>query len=367
MISLRKHIEAYDKQLSDALRSACRGLLLSAAKSAGQAVPALAAALSQNLNALRERLGTLVTPDEVAGVQTEIEAEFAAWGEKAAQCSLENLNQIREVMMTVATSAAAIADRDHRYTDRFKDLAVKLHSAAKVNDIEAMRRSVIENAAEMKTCVAQMVEESERSVGQLKAQVSHYRQELREFQKRDATDSLTGLASRQEIDAQIEDRMVWSTKFCLAILDLNEFKSINDQYGHASGDEVLKQFAEELRFLLRSSDVVGRWGGDEFVLIIDSTLVEAGNLLRRVREWAFGEYEIVNASGSVGVSITAAVGVAEWDGKESARDLFNRADQLMYADKRSTPLPSRKGMRSRRSAPALEQIGAGSIRVSNLS
>ncbi|HTA43210.1 MAG TPA: GGDEF domain-containing protein [Bryobacteraceae bacterium] len=363
MISLRKHIEAYDRQLADALRSACRAVLLSAAKSGGQAVPSLAAEFSRSLNALREKLGTLTTPSEVESIQTDIETEFAAWGENAAKSSLENLNQIKEVMMTVASSAAAIADRDHRYTDRFKDLASRLQTAARVNDLEKMRRSVVDSASEIKTCVAQMAEESEHSLEQLKSQVSRYRAELREFQKRDATDSLTGLASRQEIDAQIEDRMVWSSTFCLAILDLNEFKGINDRYGHATGDDVLKQFAKELRFLLRSSDVVGRWGGDEFVLIIDSTLVEAGNLLRRVREWAFGEYQIAHGSGTILTIVTAAIGVAEWDGKESARDLFNRADQLMYVDKRSAPVSNfSRSARSRGSAPALEGVGAGPSR-----
>ena len=76
MISLRKHIEAYDRQLADSFRSACRALLLSAAKSGGQAVPSLASEFSRSLNALREKLGALATPSEVETIQAEIETEL---------------------------------------------------------------------------------------------------------------------------------------------------------------------------------------------------------------------------------------------------------------------------------------------------
>lgn len=348
MISLRKYIDAYDKEFAESLRTAGRAMLIAVAKSGGQAVPALATSFHKSLSALRERLGTATTPDEVVTIQADVESALVTWGDHAAKSSLENLNQIREVMMTVATSAASISDRDHRYTDRFKELATRLHSVARVADIETMRRSVVDSAAEMKTCVAEMSEESERSLEQLRAQVSRYRLELKEFQRRDSTDSLTGLANRQEIDAQIQDRIAWSSRFCLAMLDLNEFKLINDTWGHAVGDDVLKQFAAEIRFHLRSTDVVGRWGGDEFVLIVDSPQTETTVLLNRLREWAFGEYQVENCGETISAMVTAAIGIAEWDGQENAGELFNRVDQLMYRDKRATPISGRpKGIRGR--------------------
>lgn len=127
------------------------GTLLATGTSGGQAVPDLAASLCESLNNLRDRLSSLVTPVEVAQIEKDIEATLTKWGEDAAQSSLNNLNHVRQVMMAVATSAAAIADRDHRYTHRFKQLTERLRSAARVHDIETMRRSVIDSASEMKT------------------------------------------------------------------------------------------------------------------------------------------------------------------------------------------------------------------------
>jgi diguanylate cyclase (GGDEF)-like protein len=346
MISLRKYIDAYDKQLADALLAACRTTLHATAEAGGRAVPDRAAGLSEKLNSLRERLSTLVTPDEVAHIGEDIEAALAGWGEDAVQSSLDNLNQVRNVMMAVAASAAAIADRDHRHTDRVKRLTERLQTAAKMHTIETMRRSVIESASEMKICVEEMAAEGARSLSQLQAQIVRYRAELKEYQKRDWTDSLTGLASRQTIEAQIQERISWSSRFCLAMMDLNGFKRINDTWGHAAGDNLLKQFGTEVQSRLRSTDLVGRWGGDEFVFIIDSTLEEATRSLGRLRDWVFGEYEIGNGVETIRVTVTAATGLAEWDGRENALDLFNRADQLMYSDKKTIPISNRpRGLR----------------------
>jgi diguanylate cyclase (GGDEF)-like protein len=219
---------------------------------------------------------------------------------------------------------------------------------------------VIDSASEMKVCVEEMAAEGARSLAQLQAQIVRYRSELKEYQKRDWTDPLTGLASRQTIEAQIQDRISWSSRFCLAMMDLNGFKRINDTWGHAAGDVLLKQFGTEVKSRLRSTDLVGRWGGDEFVFIIDSPLEEAAKSLGRLRDWVFGEYEIGNGAESIRVTVTAATGLAEWDGKEDALDLFSRADRLMYRDKKATPVSNRlQGFRRRSSDKSLSSGAAG--------
>jgi len=365
MISFKKYIDAYDRQLADALLSACRATLLATARSGGKAVPDRAASLSGSLNSLRERLCSQVTAEEVAQIEEDIETALDVWGEDAVQSSLDNLNEVRSVMMAVAASAAAIADRDHRYTDRIKRLTGRLDTAARMHNIETMRRSVIDSASEMKACVEEMAAEGARSLSQLQAQIVHYRSELKEYQKRDSTDALTGLASRQTIEAQIQDRIAWSSKFCLAVMDLNGFKAINDTWGHAAGDDLLKQFGAEVQSRLRSTDLVGRWGGDEFVFIIDSTPEEATRSLSRLRDWVFGEYEIQNGAETTRARVTAATGLAAWDGKENALDLFHRADQLMYSDKKTIPISNRpQGLRKSHAdkTPGGEGAGAAELR-----
>ncbi len=102
-------------------------------------------------------------------------------------------------------------------------------------------------------------------------------------------DTLTGLPNRRHIDDWLAGEMVRTRHgdqpLCVAILDLDRFKRINDTFGHAAGDEVLRVFAQEATAMLRKDDVVARWGGEEFLLVLPSTdLVEARAVVERLRE-----------------------------------------------------------------------------------
>jgi diguanylate cyclase (GGDEF)-like protein len=173
-----------------------------------------------------------------------------------------------------------------------------------------------------------------QSISELRSEVANYRFRLRQAELRAAVDPLTGLASRREIDTQIEARISGDRAFCLAILDLNGFKRINDVHGHVAGDHLIKQFAAELKSQVRANDVIGRWGGDEFVIVVDAGLEEARSRMDRTRR-IFGNYKFNSGKGPVTVILNASIGIAEWDGKESHAELLARADKGMYDEKRA--------------------------------
>jgi diguanylate cyclase (GGDEF)-like protein len=74
--------------------------------------------------------------------------------------------------------------------------------------------------------------------------------------------------------------------------DLDGFKQTNDRYGHSAGDALLKQFAAELRMFLRSTDIVSRWGGDEFLVIVDCRVEEVRERIEPVGKWVYGDYTL---------------------------------------------------------------------------
>lgn len=152
------------------------------------------------------------------------------------------------------------------------------------------------------------------------------RAELMERLERAArTDDLTGLPNRRAWDEEISREVARSRRsgqpLCLALIDLDRFKQYNDTHGHQAGDRLLKQSAASWGGELRDTDLLARYGGDEFALALpDCELEEGREMLERLRAATpFGE--------------SASAGVALWDGDESGVEFFARADAALYGAK----------------------------------
>ncbi|MGD9714567.1 MAG: GGDEF domain-containing protein, partial [Thermomicrobiales bacterium] len=152
------------------------------------------------------------------------------------------------------------------------------------------------------------------------------------------TDALTGLPNRRALDERLQAEIHRSASFnhplSVGLIDIDDFKSINDQLGHQAGDAVLRQFSEALERELRSIDVVGRFGGEEFLMILPETASEgawiaADRLLRSIREQS-------RIDGLPGRAVTASIGLASFpvDGR-SAKTLLAASDRALYAAKRA--------------------------------
>ena len=107
------------------------------------------------------------------------------------------------------------------------------------------------------------------------------------------------------------------------MLDLNGFKQINDNYGHLAGDQLLCQFASRLGLNSRSGDLVSRWGGDEFVVVLNCDTDGARAHIARIHESVFGKYTLRDdAENELGVQVDAAVGLAQWRPGQTMQQLI---------------------------------------------
>ena len=146
-------------------------------------------------------------------------------------------------------------------------------------------------------------------------------------------DALTGLANRRSVDAQLELRSKRDTPFSVIYIDLNGFKKINDTFGHQAGDSLLRQVGERLGLAFRSTDIVGRWGGDEFVALVDVSAADTQLHVSRIAEVFSKEFAISSGESKQYVRIGAAVGVADWRPGETVAEVLQRADAEMYEQK----------------------------------
>ena len=154
---------------------------------------------------------------------------------------------------------------------------------------------------------------------------------MKELATRDALTNIENRRSLIEILAIEQKRFQrGGTPFCIAILDLDSFKSVNDNFGHAAGDMVLKTFVEIVRNEMRLS---ARYGGDELVLVLTGTTVSEGvTALDRI----CAETEVYDWSKFCqGIVLTASIGITDFRPSETIDDAFHRADMALYATKTS--------------------------------
>jgi diguanylate cyclase (GGDEF)-like protein len=118
---------------------------------------------------------------------------------------------------------------------------------------------------------------------------------------------------------------------CIALIDIDFFKQINDRHGHAAGDAVLRAVAHKLRAHLRDGDVLARWGGEEFLVLLPATtLIEAHAFIESIRA---GMADLVVPGVELGARVSFSAGLAARQGQEPFNDTINRADKALYRAK----------------------------------
>ncbi len=324
MISIKKHLEE-PADLVYSITSAYQSALLAMCRGAARTAPNLGPALDGSLASLEGKLAV----KKVSEIDRKVVSELDAWGDRASDYFRQKTAEVKEILLLVTRSAQAAGEKDDRYVSQLGAFAGRLNTIANLEDISSIRKSLSASATELKNCVDHMALDSKQLVSKLQSEVKVYQTRLAEAEKQASVDPLTGLDNRRGIERKLEERLSIGKAFCVIFFDLNGFKQINDLHGHAAGDELLKHFSDELRGRFRSGDSIGRWGGDEFIVLFEGSQDQANAAVRKAAEWLFGEYRIRAGK----VMVTAAVGVAEWNKRETGADLLKRADTNMYQQK----------------------------------
>jgi diguanylate cyclase (GGDEF)-like protein len=157
----------------------------------------------------------------------------------------------------------------------------------------------------------------------------------RRLERMATTDKLTGLANRQAfdllMDQAIREQARSDTSLLAMLIDIDNFKPVNDRLGHLAGDSVIRQVAATLRRTLRKADIVCRWGGEEFLVVVKDTADPGGRqLAEKIREAvATAQFGYKDDT----IAVTVSIGIAVHREGETADQLIARADQALYAAK----------------------------------
>ncbi len=158
-----------------------------------------------------------------------------------------------------------------------------------------------------------------------------------EFKRLAVTDDLTGLYSRryllEHLQQETHRASRYKVPFCILLVDLDHFKRVNDQYGHIAGDQVLKSFSNLLRKCTRQSDIVCRYGGEEFLIVLTNTLLNAAKVVAERIRMSTKTQTHCSAKGGT-FQVTCSIGLTEYEqGIYDVNALINFADEALYRAK----------------------------------
>jgi diguanylate cyclase (GGDEF)-like protein len=343
MISLKKYLDLppgsegiKETEEPDLLKVAIEeyGATLEAAgHCCAKVCPATVNALNQEIVKIRSELSVSMESERLAEAAARAREQMNEWGRATEQHYHKKTDEVKELLLTMARAAESVSARDARCAGQMSEMTGRLNAIASLEDLTEIRASIKISARELKISIDRMTAEGKATLDALREQVSTYQTKLDVAEAIASRDALTGLSSRLHVERQIERRIAAGAVFCVALIDIDGFKRTNDQHGHVMGDELLRQFGAELRLACRAMDVIGRWGGDEFLLIFDCGLMEGRARAERLRKWVCGSYTLEGKQGEIKLQMQASTGLAEHGNDESMNELIERADAAMYAEK----------------------------------
>ena len=258
--------------------------------------------------------------------------------------------QINATIMNVSGVVRDVRTTTHEYTGKIGSVTSKMEKVQDPAEFKKLMTTVVTDTKAMLVQNAKLEEQLDRS----SVAMEELQRDLENVRREALTDGLTGLANRKAFDSEIkrisEEAQNTNMIFSLLMVDIDHFKSFNDNYGHQVGDQVLRLVARTLTDGVKGRDLAARYGGEEFVIILPDTPLSAavtvGNALRK----AVATKDVINRnSGEKLGRITMSVGVAEFMHGETLQDLIERADAALYTAKHngrnqvaSAPTPGKK-------------------------
>ncbi len=248
---------------------------------------------------------------------------------------------VKNMMMTFIDRLGQVAASTGDFHEKIGGYSEKISKADNIAELNSILDEVLKEtrlvqsealkARDKMVLARQEVQDAENRIHALEAKLQHLSELVRE-------DQLTGSLNRRGLDDVFERETARSdrrgTPLCIAILDLDDFKKLNDTYGHIAGDAALKHLVKIVKDTLRSMDVIARFGGEEFLILMPETTVEAASsTMTRLLQRELTRHFFLHDNEKV--LITFSAGVALRRPNEEQTELVKRADKAMYTAKQT--------------------------------
>ncbi|GAB4396311.1 MAG: GGDEF domain-containing protein [Rhodoferax sp.] len=248
--------------------------------------------------------------------------------------------EMRQMLATFIERLAAMAASTSGYQNQLENSARLIEQAKSITEIAPVLKEVVGTTRSMATeslTVRDELQGMKKRYEATEAELAKLHQELDRISAQARHDPLTGALNRQGLDEALTREIAQMRRkdapLSVALLDIDNFKKLNDALGHAAGDAALTHLATVTREIMRPQDSLARYGGEEFVILLPDTTLEQGiGAMTRLQRELTKRFFL---AGTEKVLITFSAGVAQLQADETGPEAIRRADQAMYLAKRA--------------------------------
>ena len=253
----------------------------------------------------------------------------------------EREQEFRQIVLTLTNQLRELVQGSTQFENKVESHADKLDELSKLEDIRKLRTELSAQVSTIREEVADQRSKQRVNVDSLKAEIKRLNFDLRQAVDKTLTDPLTGAANREGMDQFLQKLIDKGTldesRFAVLMFDVDNFKKLNDTYGHKAGDAVLKALVRQCEKMTRDADMVARYGGEEFVVILNGvTRSLAYKRAKQIVKSIAGIDLLLTVQGRVQrVRATISMGVSHYRPKDTPDTIIERADAALYKAKRS--------------------------------
>ena len=244
-------------------------------------------------------------------------------------------SQVKGEIEQVMAMIDAAAGSANTYTESLADMSVKLGQSKDREGLRAIVESLVHTAKEMEASNQKLEERLNAS----KLEINQLQNNLEAVRNESLTDPLTQLANRKFFDNALEtaiaDARAKNEPLSLVMTDIDHFKKFNDNFGHLTGDQVLRLVATSVKQNVKGQDTAARYGGEEFAIILPNTVLRSAiTVADHIRRAVMTKELMKRSTGEHLGRVTISIGVATLHKSDTPQALIERSDKCLYAAKR---------------------------------